>query len=155
MRWVTAESAARSGVDVVATAAFGCRISVVWAGSGGSFTMIKIDCVRHVVLLVHVDICVNCIYRHRMPQKKTKKPKAARKTVTLRFDAAELEAIDADRKDITNGSIPVGLGAYCKHAVENFRSMRKLMSVIRDCSANQHSPAREWARNALSLAGSP
>lgn len=79
-----------------------------------------------------------------MPQKKPKKTKPARKTVTLRFDAAELDAIDVDRKDITNGSIPVGRGAYCKHAVASFPRLRKiegkLQRVANDAKANEGSP---------------
>lgn len=85
-----------------------------------------------------------------MPAKKPK-TKAKAKAITLRFTGPEIEPIELDRREIVGAGVPAKIGAYAKHAVMSYPRLRKLEALIRGCAANQHSPAREWAVNALDV----
>lgn len=62
-----------------------------------------------------------------MPPRKTKKPTPppALQT-TLRLTPAELAPIEADRAAMSEGGVPIKMGAYLKHAAMSYARLRKL-----------------------------
>lgn len=82
-----------------------------------------------------------------MPKKKPAPDE--RHSIHLRLNEEECAAIDADRRQLPG--IPVGRGAYAKHAVMSYARLRQILTHLQYEASNPNSGAHQIARGILAV----